>query len=127
MLQKIQDENHDEDLFSAFLSIEIEALKKWYAEEKSINPHSKKTRIKEIQRRFSENLKPKMKTGAFVGFERDSLNNADLLLYGTYSSDLKDFDRLYQSQGGDFHKTLDALKSLKSVDDPSSALKLLAK
>jgi predicted aminopeptidase len=88
-----------------------------------MTPERKAERLKQIQTRFTAELKPKLKTRDYDEFGKRPLNNALLLAYRTYEYSLEDFARLYARFGGDFGKTLDWLKGLAAKDDPEKALK----
>lgn len=123
-LIKAEDDSHDQDLFSKFITKELQDLKKWYEDNKGkVTVESKTARLKEIQARFVKDLKPKMKTENYKEFEKRELNNAYLLAIQTYEYSLEDFAKLYEKMGGDFKKTLDWLKSLEDQKDPAQALK----
>jgi predicted aminopeptidase len=117
-------DTHDQKLFSAFITQELKDLKKWYEDNKGkVNTENKTARIKEIQARYTKDLKPKMKTRNYDDFATRELNNAVLLAYQTYEYSLEDFEKLYAHFGRDFAKTLEWLKSLKDEKDPAQKLK----
>lgn len=123
-LKKAEADAFDQKLFSAFLTREVEELKKWYESGKGqITPDAKATRLKEIQARFSADVRPKMKTKAYEEFEKKELNNAILLAYRTYEYSLEDFAKLHEKMGSDFIKTLEWLKTLDGVKAPEQKLK----
>ncbi|MGZ3722948.1 MAG: aminopeptidase [Bdellovibrionales bacterium] len=123
-LAKAEDDTHDQKLFSAFVTKELEDLKKWYIENKGkISKELKTARLKEIQTRFAKELKPKLKTENYREFERRELNNALLLAYQTYEYSLADFQKLFDHFGHDFKKTLEWLKGLEKEPKPDQTLK----
>jgi len=79
--------------------------------------------LNEINRRFSQEMKPKMKTRTYADFEKRQLNNAFLLAYKTYEYNLDDFAAVHAHFGHDFKKTLDFLKTLRDAVKPDQALK----
>ena len=115
-------------MFKLHFAASLKDLKKWYEDRKATDPNPvttelKTARLKEIQARFTSDLKPKMKTTGYDEFTRRELNNAILLAYQTYEYSLEDFDKLYRRFDGDFTKTLDWLKSLKNEKKPDQKLK----
>lgn len=123
-IKKAEDDGFDQKLFSVFLTKEVEDLKKWYEAHKSdITPELKAARLKELQARFTKELRPKLKTKSYEDFEKKELNNAILLAYRTYEYSLEDFEKLHSHFGRDFGKTLEWLMSLKSEKKPDQRLK----
>ncbi len=123
-LIKAEDDTHDQQLFSKFITKEIEDLKKWYEDNKGeITAETRAARLKEIQTRFTTDIKPKMKTDNYKDFEKREINNAYLLAIQTYEYSLEDFAKLYAHFGDDFRKTLDYLKGLEKADKPDQVLK----
>lgn len=123
-LKKAELDTQDQKLFSAFLTKEIESLKKWYEANKGqVTPERKKERLKELQTRYLEELKPKLKTNNYREFEKRELNNALLLAYQTYEYSLVDFQKLFDHFGHDFKQTLNYLKSLEKDPKPDQTLK----
>ena len=125
-LQQIQNENYDEAVFSKFITEEIQQLEIWYKELKTPHDEStRKNRIQEIQTRFSEKIKPQLKTKNYEKFDQIELNNARLLVYKTYMQDLQDFENLYNKLGQDFHKFIEACRKLENSKQPELDLKKL--
>jgi predicted aminopeptidase len=122
-LKKAEDDTHDQNLFSAFITKELQDLKKWYEDNKGkVTADRKAARLKEIQKRFSE-LKKKFKSDGYLDFEKRELNNALLLSYQTYEYSLADFEKLFRFNGGDFKRTLNWLMTLKKSKKPDQVLK----
>lgn len=123
-LKEAQDATHDQKLFSLFITQELEHLKTWYEENKArMTPELKSERLKEVQKRFVTELKPKLKTKSYSDFEKRDLNNALLLAYKTYEYSLDDFEKVYAHFGRDYRKTLEWMKGLEKQKDPEKALK----
>lgn len=123
-LKKAEDDSHDQKLFSVFITKELEDLKKWYVDNKGkVTAETKRQRLKDIQARFTKDLKPKMKTDNYREFERRELNNALLLAYKTYEFSLADYQKLFDHFAHDFKKTLDWLKGLEKDPKPDQTLK----
>lgn len=126
-LKQLKDEGEDSKLFSEFISAELDELKVWY---QSLKPserieENRMARIRQIQERFSKNLKPRLKTKNFDHFPELKLNNARLLLYKTYMQDLSDFEKLYELSGRNFSEFIQRCKNLESAEDPAATLKKL--
>ncbi len=69
-LKRALEDTHDQDLFSAFLTEEIKNLKTWYEKNRDqMTPERKAARLKEIQTRFTQELKPKLKSPATVNLK----------------------------------------------------------
>lgn len=126
-LAEVKKDNQDDKLFSEFISAELKNLESWY---KTLAPQErteeKRTlRIAEIQRRFKEEIQPKMLTKNYLKFANVQLNNARLLIYKTYMQDLKDFEKLFEISNHDFVTFLDYCKKLQGEDHPEKTLKFL--
>lgn len=126
-ISNIEKENEDEKLFSQFISDEVKSLKSWYVERRKLNTpaqeEERKKRLAEIQSRFARDIQPKLQTKSYTWFTDLSLNNASLLHFNTYVTDLSDFDQLYRSLGQDFSQFLKFCKNLEKSSDPHQKLK----
>jgi predicted aminopeptidase len=122
-LKDVANEEGDEKKFSEFISRELDELKKWYQEHKTFSEDEKKARLTEIQTRFTEKLKPKLKSDSYTKFVDLKLNNALLLTYQTYLYDLSDFQKLYEKKNHDYRAVLEFCKSLEKSADPEKSLK----
>lgn len=120
-------ENHDDQIFSEFISNELESLKKWYEElpEADRTQETKDNRIKKIQSDFEKNVLAKLKTNNYKNFPKIQLNNARLLVYRTYMSDLSDFEKLYTKSEGDWAQFFKYCSALEKSRDPAAELKAL--
>lgn len=127
-LQQISDENIDDGLFSGFITKELDELKKWYEENKSksLTEDDRQKRFDLIKTRFTQNLKPQLKTGSYDRFPQSKLNNARLGLYTTYMKDMDDFENLYKKLNGNLIEFILKVKELESSDDPQSDLKKMS-
>lgn len=123
-LKTVQDENHDSRVFSEFISEEIKALKEWYTQlpQEQRLQEVKDKRLREIQLRFVQNVKAKMKTSNYDQFENLKLNNARILIYRTYVEDLSRFEKLYDLMGRDFQKFINKCRELEKAQDPEQEL-----
>ena len=124
-LELVKSQSEDEKLFSVFIGEELKNLKEWYqqlrAEER--NDEKRFARIKEIQIRFEQSLLPNLKSDSYRKFNEVKLNNARLLVYKTYVTDLNDFAELYKILNGDFQKFVETCKSFESSANPELALR----
>ncbi len=123
-LKKSAADSHNQKLFSAFLTKELDELKNWYqVQTNPISPESKKERLKQIQERFSKQVRPKLIGPSYKEFENQELNNAILLAYKTYEYSLEDFEKLFEKVEGDYSRALEYLMSLKKSKHPDQDLK----
>ncbi len=124
VLKSIEVENHDELLFSKFISTELKNLELWYKNRKTPPSLKEKTaRLNQLKERFQTDLKKNLKTSRFSFFEKTDLNNAFLLNLKTYMMDLSDFEKAYEKMNHDFVKLLEFAKSLESSNTPEIDLK----
>jgi predicted aminopeptidase len=124
-LKAMVDDNHDDGLFSAFISKELDLLRQWYEERKAapVSDGIRAARFREIQDRFRTEVRPRMRSAnSYKSFETEELNNARLLTYRLYYENLDDFEAVFEKLGGDFHKMLDFCKSLEKSNDPKEDL-----
>lgn len=122
-LSLIANENSDDELFSKFFTAEFEALKKWFETTANLDAKSKKVRISELQKKFETTIKSRLKGDQYQSFAIKDLNNAELIVYSMYISDLADFECLFQKLEKKFDAMLSELKKLESSDKPESELK----
>ena len=126
-LKLIMTEYSDDDLFSKFISRELDDLKQWYEKNKgTLDSEKKNARLEDLKQRFQKNVLPKMKTNHFKKFPNQKLNNAKLLAYKTYVYDLSDFARAFQHFDSDFDRFVQFCKSLEKAIDPETALRNIA-
>lgn len=128
-LKLIQNENHDDALFSAFITKELDELKKWYAEfdhSAQLPAEDKETirqeRLQLIALHFEKDLKSKLKTKSYERLFSKKFNNADLSVYNTYMKSLDVFEAVYQKNGANISDFLAKCKQLNDVDDPEAEL-----
>ncbi len=123
--QDIEDDEHDQRVFTEFISHEIKNLEEWYKAHKN-DVDMLKTREQqfvEIQKNFTSAVKLKLKTKRYVNFGTAEINNARLLGFKLYMNDLSDFQKLNEHFKADFTKILAYCKSLEDVADPEASLK----
>ncbi len=123
-LERIRGENDDDKVFSAWLTLELEQLEKWYAERAGtvLAEDVRRARIDEIKKRFGTDVKPRLKGGGYLNFEKVTLNNARLLAYKLYFQDLSEFERVFARKGRNFDEFLKFCKSLEDSDNPEKDL-----
>ena len=124
-LAQIRMENEDNKVFSTFISGELKLLEQWYknlpASERIEEKRSE--RIREIQKKFTAEIGPQLKTDNYKKFSDAKLNNARLLVYKTYMQDLGDFESLYNQVGQSYAKFIVSCRGLEKAQDPASELK----
>lgn len=133
-LQKIKNENDDDQIFSKFISAEIINLEHWYKENSANNDPNKNADIEstrekrfiEIQDRFQKNILPQLKSDNYLSFAKNKLNNAKLLLYKTYNQDLIDFELLYKKANQDIPTFIELCKSFEKSENPNEQLKKMS-
>ncbi len=75
------------------------------------------------KREFAESVRPKLKTGAYLGFERRRLNNAVILGFRRYHTDLDIFERVFQAAGSDMRRAIALFKAAGEAEDASRYLR----
>jgi predicted aminopeptidase len=128
-LKKVKAENEDDELFSKFITAEIDSLKQWYADfdhTKNLPPEEKEKlredRLHQIAVDFEKELQPKLKTRSYKGFFSKKFNNADLIGFHTYMKNLDDFEKVYQKTGANIPDFLKKCEELNKVDDAEAEL-----
>lgn len=126
-LKAVQQDSADDQVFSQFITNEIKQLEKWYEE---LPPEQKKEelrqqRISQIQKNFSSQVLPQLKSRSMDYFAKAQLNNARLVVYKTYMQDLKDFEKLYELLGKNFVEFMKVCRSLEKNKSPGQGLKEL--
>lgn len=114
-LKKIKLKNEDENVFSQFITTEVQELDSWYKSNAGkTTKEEKEKRLTLIQEKFK---KLKFKTQQYEYFKNMKLNNAVLLGYKTYVNDLSKFEKIYDKKKSmkDFIETI---KKLESSKDP---------
>ncbi len=124
----IANENVDDSLFSAFITVELDDLKKWYQDNKGKNltEQDRQSRFELIKTNFLKILKPQLQSTSYNRFPEIKLNNARLGLYTTYMKDMDDFEDLYKKLDSNLIRFIAKVKELESSDDPQSDLKKMA-
>lgn len=122
-LKTVANEEADEKIFSAFISRELDDLKKWYGAHPGFKPEEKQDRIAQIKKDFQAKIVPKLKSDLYDRFPEQKLNNASLLVYQTYYYDLSDFEKFYDKKNRDYRAMLEFARSLEKSKDPVADLK----
>ena len=121
----IENEKHDERVFSEFMAKEIADLGKWYEQRRGvvIDETERLARLASIKERFRAEVRPRLRVpNSYKNFEASELNNARLLVHRLYNENLDDFETLFRKLGSDFHKMLDFCKKLEGTADPRAEL-----
>lgn len=128
-LKLIQNENNDDNLFSAFITNELVQLKKWYEEfdHSKYLPADEKELIRQarfdlLSHNFSKKLKPLLKTSSYGKFFARKYNNADLSVYDTYMKNLDVFETVYNKYGANIPDFLKKCAELNDTDNPEAQL-----
>lgn len=125
VLENVKKDNHDQRVFSEFISRQIKQLERWYQENKS-NPNlleHREQQFAQIKKHFKTETLPKMQSSRYNKFAEIELNNAKLLGYKLYMNDLSDFEKLTQIFNNDFTKILAYCKSLEDKKSPEAELR----
>jgi predicted aminopeptidase len=114
----------DDERYQGFMWKLYQALDSIY--QKTI-PDAQKLKFKEntIDREIKALGHLQFKSAEFQGFKPHHLNNAELILFGTYNQDLGTFQRLLDCMHGDYSRFISALRTLKGSNDLVEALKHL--
>lgn len=121
-VQKIIGEMHDDLLFSQFITSEVKDLENWYterakADSAALEEAERTQRLKAIQKRFAENVRPKISADFRKDFETAELNNAKLLLFKLYDNDPAELEALFKKFDQSLPKFIEFLKTIKSEED----------
>lgn len=119
----IKNENHDQKIFSQFISEEIKALSQLFKDHPEEDLTLRENHYNEIKKRFKDIIRPQLKSSNYQNFEKLPLNNARLLLFKTYIEDLTDFQTLFDKLQGDLPLFVSKVKTLESHKDPIEGLK----
>ena len=129
-LQLIKNENEDDKIFSAFITLELNDLKQWYLNyqpDASLSADSKEgiriARLELIKSDFQQKIARKLKTRSYQSFTQGPFNNARLGNYHTYMKDLDLFEKVYQKNGASIPQFLKKCAELNQVEDPEAELK----
>ncbi|HET7464355.1 MAG TPA: aminopeptidase [Longimicrobium sp.] len=107
--RRARDEWDDDLVFGFFMGELIHDLETLYA--RTDLTREQKLALREdvfarAQRRFAEEVRPRLKVATFGSFTREPLNNATLISRRIYYDRLDLFERVYDSRGGDLRRTI---------------------
>ena len=107
--RRATDEWNDDLAFGFFMSELIHDLESLYA--RTDITREQKLQLREevfarAQRRFAQEVRPRLKVATFGSFTREPLNNATLISRRIYYDRLDLFERVYQSRNGDLRRTV---------------------
>ena len=123
---RARDRWHDVQLFSRFIDGLVEELEDVYVDSVTTreNKLARRTRVFERhQRRLHEEVRPRLRSLTFSGFDALPLNNAILLSRMLYYHRLPDFDAHLRASGGTLKEAIETLKAgIEGVDDPFEPL-----
>jgi predicted aminopeptidase len=123
-VQLIKAENKDQSLFADFITKEILELKKWYTTATVHEEAQRQQKFQDIKDRFKTQLAPQLQTKNYERFTETPLNNARLMLYKTYVSDLSTFEKIFKSMNNDYRAFIAKMKTLEKNKDPETEIKL---
>lgn len=120
----------DDLAFGAFMESLVDELEALYARTDLTSEQKVAERERvftDAQRRFTAEVRPRLKVDTFASFTRDPLNNATLISRRIYYDRLELFERVYQSRGGDFKRAMDDIVAAARTnrDDPYAAVQAL--
>jgi predicted aminopeptidase len=114
----------DDILFSQWIDQTCQRLTQFYAREISRDEKLKGRGeiFRSIKEEFRE-LRGRLKTDCYKGFEKVNINNAVLLAYRRYIHRLEDFHALYEYFENDLRRMIDFFKEIRILgEEPSSYL-----
>jgi predicted aminopeptidase len=121
---------HDNLLYGAFLSDLVQQLESLYARTDLDRPAkltAKASLLAAARQRFTTELRPQLRTGAYRGFEREPLNNAVLIGIRLYYQRLDLFEATFQRYGSDLAASIRAIADAARTrpDQPFDAVAAL--
>jgi predicted aminopeptidase len=123
ILLQIQNENHDDKIFSDFVSATVKQLNIWYTDKENHDLQKKDAYFQALLKKFKSEILPKMKSKQYRHFHKNKFNNAKLLSLKTYFYDLSDFEKAFKKFNSDFEKFISFCKKLEDQKDPEAYLK----
>jgi predicted aminopeptidase len=107
--RRARDEWDDDLVFGFFMGELIHDLEALYARTDLTREQKLALRdevFARAQRRFAQEVRPRLKVSTFSSFTREPLNNATLISRRIYYDRLDLFERVYESRGGDLPRTI---------------------
>lgn len=117
----LQNENHDDVLFSQFLTQKTDILKSWYKNTDKISDLKKTIKINEIVESFKKDLLPKLKTKKYLWFLQQQINNAFLVGLITYNANYEIFEKALSKETS-LRAFIEFCKTLEDSDTPEQDL-----
>lgn len=120
----------DDLVFGAFMEALVADLKALYARTDLSRDDKLRERERlftDAQRRFAEEVRPRLKVDTFAGFTREPLNNATLISRHIYYDRLHLFEEVYRARGGDFLRAMNDIVAAARGNraDPYAAVQAL--
>jgi predicted aminopeptidase len=121
---------HDDLLFGAFLGTLVADLKALYARpglSAADKLRERERLFDDAQRRFAQEVRPRLQVDTFASFTRTPLNNATLISRHIYYDRLALFEEVYRARNGDFIRAMnDIVAAARSnKNDPYAAVQAL--
>lgn len=121
---------NDDLLFGAFLEQLVADLKALYARtdlSADAKVRERERLFTDAQRRFAQDVRPRLRVDTFATFTRDPLNNATLISRHIYYDRLELFEQVYRSRNGDFLRAVDDIVAAARGNkaDPYAAVQAL--
>jgi len=121
---------NDDLVFGEFLGALVEELRTLYARTDLTSEQKVREReavFTSAQRRFAEEVRPRLRVDTFAGFTREPLNNATLISRHIYYDRLGLFEEVYRSRDGDFIRAMDDIVAAARGNkaDPYAAVQAL--
>ena len=121
---------HDDLLFGAFLGGLVDDLRALYARTDLSSEQKVRERdavFAAAQRRFAEEVRPRLRVDTFASFTRDPLNNATLISRHIYYDRLQLFEQVYEARDRDFARAMNDIVAAArgSKADPYAAVQAL--
>ena len=99
----------DDLLFGAFLQQLVQDLRALYARpdlSADAKLRERERLFSDAQRRFADQVRPRLQVDSYATFTREPLNNATLISRHIYYDRLGLFEEVYRSRGGDFQRAV---------------------
>jgi predicted aminopeptidase len=120
----------DDLLFGTFMEGLVADVKALYARTDLTRDDKLRERERlfaDAQRRFAEEVRPRLQVDTFASFTREPLNNATLIARHIYYDRLSLFEAVYRARGGDFVRAMNDIVAAArgSRADPYAAVQAL--
>lgn len=128
-LHAAADEDHDDKIFAQELAALRTQLTELYTAARS-RPEKlaeKKRIFDDFRRRYTQAIRPKLKTRQYDYVATEDLNNAWILAVERYHADLEVFAKLHRKLGSRLRVTVEKLREVAKSKDPKATLAAMAK